>query len=258
MFEPTIGQFDLTGKVAFVTGAGRGIGRTIALGWAQAGADIACFDLDPETAEDTAVAVRVLGRKAVGLSGNVADADSVGGAVDQAHSELGGLHIALNNAGIAHQAPAEDLTPADWRRMIDVNLTGVFFAAQAEARHMLDEGGGAIVNLASMSGTIANRGLTQVHYNASKAGVKHLTASLAAEWATRGVRVNSLSPGYTETPMTQRPEVAPMRAQWEDQTPMGRLVQMSELVGPAIFLASDASSACTGIDLVADCGFVIW
>lgn len=250
--------FSLDGKVAFVTGAGRGIGRTIATGWAEAGADIACFDLDPDTAEDAADSIRAMGRRAIGVAGSVTDPESVAGAVKQAHDELGGLDIALNNAGIAHQAPAEDLTPQDWRRLIDVNLTGVFFAAQAEARLMLSAGGGAIVNIASMSGSISNRGLTQVHYNASKAGVKHLTASLAAEWAQRGIRVNSISPGYTETPMTQRPEVAHMRALWEDQTPMGRLVQMSELVGPAVFLASEASSACTGIDLVADCGFCIW
>ncbi len=251
-------QFDLVGKVAFVTGAGRGIGRTIAEGWADAGADIACFDLDSGTAEEAAQSIRAMGRRAVGLSGDVADPDSIAAAVEEAAQELGGLDIALNNAGIAHQAPAEDLRPDEWRRMIDVNLSGVFYAAQAEARLMLAAGAGSIVNIASMSGSIANRGLTQVHYNASKAGVRHLTTSLAAEWATRGVRVNALSPGYTETPMTQRAEVAAMRAGWEDQTPMNRLVQMSELVGPATFLASDASSACTGIDLVVDCGFVCW
>lgn len=250
--------FSLEDKVAFVTGAGRGIGLTIATGWAAAGAAIACFDLELDSAERAAESLRAAGGKAIGVAGNVTDAESLAAAVARTTSELGGLDIALNNAGIAHQAPAEELTAADWRRMIDVNLTGVFLAAQAEARIMLPNGGGSIVNIASMSGTIVNRGLVQAHYNASKAGVMHLTKSLAVEWAARGIRVNSISPGYTQTPMTERPEVASMRADWESQTPMGRMVQMSELVGPATFLASDAASACTGADLIVDCGFVCW
>ena len=165
------------------------------------------------------------------------------------------VHIALNNAGIAHSAPAEELTAGDWRRLIDVNLTGVFLTAQAEARVMLASGGGSIVNVASMSGTIVNRGLTQAHYNASKAGVMHLTKSLAVEWARRGIRVNSLSPGYTLTAMTERPEIAGLRSDWESQTPMGRMVRLSELVGPATFLASDASSYVTGEILMVDGGW---
>lgn len=251
-------MFSLENKVAFVTGAARGIGLAIATGWAEAGADIACFDLDQDNADRAAASIRQLGRKAIGIAGDVSDPGSVADAVALTARELGGLHIALNNAGIAHSAPAEDLKADDWRRMIDVNLTGVFLTAQAEARVMLANGGGSIVNIASMSGTIVNRGLTQAHYNTSKAGVMHLTKSLAVEWARRGVRVNSLSPGYTLTAMTQRPEIAAMRADWESQTPMGRMVELSELVGPATFLASDASSACTGIDLIVDCGFVCW
>lgn len=253
-----LSKFSLQGKVAFVTGAGRGIGQAIAVAWAQAGADVACFDLDQSNATETAERVRELGREAVAVAGDVTDEASVADAVAQTVSELGGLHVALNNAGIAHQAPAEHLTAAEWRRMIDVNLTGVFLCAQAEARVMLGAEGGSIVNTASMSGSIANRGLTQAHYNSAKAGVMHLTKSLAVEWATRGIRVNSLSPGYTLTPMTERAEVAPLRAHWEDQTPMARMVQLDELTGPATFLASEAASACTGIDLVVDGGFVCW
>jgi len=253
-----LASFSLKGKTAFVTGAGRGIGATIATGWAEAGASVACFDLDGDSAEHTAEQLRGLGGKAIGIRGDVTDADSVSAAVERTVAELGGLDIALNNAGIAHQAPAEELAPADWRRMIDTNLTGVFLCAQAEAQVMLRGAGGSIVNLASMSGTIVNRGLTQAHYNSAKAGVMHLTKSLAVEWAQRGIRVNSVSPGYTLTPMTRRPEVACAKAEWEDQTPMKRMVEMAELVGPAVFLASDASSACTGLDLIADCGFVCW
>ncbi|MFE3413418.1 SDR family oxidoreductase [Streptomyces mirabilis] len=251
-------SFSLEGKVAFVTGAGRGIGATIAEGWAACGAHVACLDIDGEAAERTARTVRALDVKAIAIEGDVAEPRSVGEAVDRTARELGGPHIALNNAGIAHQSPAEDLEPADWRRMIEVNLNGVFFCAQTEARVMMRNGGGSIVNLASMSGRIVNRGLEQAHYNTAKAGVVHLTRCLAVEWAGRGVRVNSLSPGYTMTPMTARPEVAGARAKWESQTPMGRMVRAEELIGPAVFLASDASSACTGTDLVADCGFTCW
>jgi len=123
---------------------------------------------------------------------------------------------------------------------------------------MLGNGGGAIVNIASMSGTIVNRGLTQVHYNASKAGVIHLSKSLAMEWAGRGIRVNAISPGYTATPMNTRPEVAEQVQQFERDTPMGRMAAPEEMVGPAVFLLSEAASFCTGVDLLVDGGFVCW
>jgi NAD(P)-dependent dehydrogenase (short-subunit alcohol dehydrogenase family) len=123
---------------------------------------------------------------------------------------------------------------------------------------MLLHGGGSIVNIASMSGVIINRGLTQAHYNTSKAGVIHLTKSLAMEWVGRGIRVNSISPGYTATPMNTRPEVAEQVKQFESETPMARMATVGEMVGPAIFLASDAASYCTGVDLLVDGGFVCW
>ena len=254
----TLDLFSLGDRVALVTGAGRGIGATIAAGWARAGAAIACLDRDGDAAEATATTLRDARATAISLRADVTDADSVRAAVDRTVTELGGLHIALNNAGIGHEAPAEDLDRPNWRRMIDVNLTGVFLCAQAEARVMLAAGDGAIVNITSMSGTIANRGVCQAHYNTAKAGVRHLTTSLAAKWAARGVRVNSLSPGYTLTAMTQEARDRGAGAEWEAQTPMGRLVRPEELVGPATFLASAASSACTGVDLLVDCGFTCW
>ncbi|HEY9347882.1 MAG TPA: SDR family oxidoreductase, partial [Inquilinus sp.] len=140
----------------------------------------------------------------------------------------------------------------------DVNLTGVFLSAQAEARVMLPRQRGSIVNIASMSGSIVNRGLLQAHYNTSKAGVIHLTKSLAMEWADRGLRVNAISPGYTLTPMNLRPEVAEQRKIFERDTPLGRMATVDELVGPAVFLASAAASFCTGVDLIVDGGFVCW
>lgn len=250
--------FSLSGRVALVTGAGRGIGATIATAWARAGADVACLDLDPSSAEATADQVRATGRRAVAIGCDVTDADAVADAVARTVAELGGLHVALNNAGVAGHAPAELMGPADWRRMVDVDLTSVFLCAQAEARVMLPAGVGSIVNTASMSATIVNRGQDQAHYNAAKAGVVHLTRSLAVEWAARGVRVNCISPGYTLTAMTDGPELADRRAVWAGETPMGRMVDVEELTGPALFLASDAASAVTGVDLLVDCGYTCW
>ena len=164
----------------------------------------------------------------------------------------------MNSAGIANAAPAEQMPLAQWQRVIDVDLTGVFLACQAEGRAMIDSGGGAIVNIASMSGTIVNRGLLQAHYNSAKAAVIQLSRSLAMEWTTHGIRVNSISPGYTATPMNTRPEVADQVRQFESETPMGRMASVDELVGPAIFLLSDAASFCTGADLIVDGGFTCW
>lgn len=145
-----------------------------------------------------------------------------------------------------------------WQNMIDINLTGLFLSCQAEANAMLAHGSGSIVNIASMSGVIVNRGLKQVHYNTSKAGVIHLTKSMAMEWVDRGIRVNSISPGYTATPMNTRPEMIHQTKLFEEQTPMARMASVDEMVGPAIFLASPASSYCTGIDLLVDGGFCCW
>jgi NAD(P)-dependent dehydrogenase (short-subunit alcohol dehydrogenase family) len=145
-----------------------------------------------------------------------------------------------------------------WRHLIDINLTGVFLCCQAEAGRMLDHGSGAIVNIASMSATIANSGLWQAHYNASKAGVKHLTTTLATEWASRGIRVNSLSPGYIKTPMTSGPEWEEKLAEFAKDTPLGRIGIPDDLIGPTVFLLSDAAGFCVGTNLVADGGFTAW
>ena len=254
----TLPSFRLDDRVALVTGAASGIGRAIAVGLAEAGAAVGCVDLEGSDLAGSVAAIEDAGRRAVAVAADVTDAASVGAAVDAVEAELGPLRLAVNSAGIANAAPAEEMPVEQFRRVVDVNVTGVFLSAQAEGRALLRNGGGAIVNIASMSGTIVNRGLLQAHYNASKAAVVHMSKSLAMEWAARGVRVNSISPGYTATPMNLRPEVAEQVKQFEADTPLGRMADPGELVGPAVFLLGDAASFCTGIDLLVDGGFVCW
>ncbi len=251
--------FDLTGSVAIVTGAGSGIGQRIATGLAQCGAKVACLDRRVDGGlESTVKLIENEGGAAIALMADVTERDSLEGAVAQTEKNLGALGIAVNAAGIANANPAEDMSEDQYQTLMDVNLKGIFFSCQAEAKAMLRHGKGSIINIASMSGVIANRGLQQCHYNASKAGVIHMGKSMAMEWVTGGVRVNSISPGYTATPMNTRPEMVHQTKQFEEQTPMGRMASVNEMVGPAVFLASDASSYCTGVDLLVDGGFCCW
>ena len=251
-------DFRLDDRVALVTGAASGIGRGVALGLAASGADVACFDLAGPALDDVVAEIAATGRRALAVPGDVTDPDALAEAVRRTESDLGPLTLAVNSAGIANAAPAEEMALEQWQRVVDVDYTGVFLSCQAEARVMLPRRRGAIVNIASMSGSIVNRGLLQAHYNSAKAGVVHLSRSLAMEWADRGVRVNAISPGYTATPMNTRPEVAEQVRRFEADTPLGRMARVDELVGPAVFLLSDAASFCTGVDLLVDGGFTCW
>lgn len=251
--------FSLDGDVALVTGAGSGIGQAIAIGLAQAGADVALFDL-PSSAGlgDTLAAVKAAGRRGLVVEGSVTSEGDLAGAVESTERALGALSVAVNSAGIANAVPAEEMPRERWQHMIDVNLTGIFLSCQAEARVMIPRGKGSIVNIASMSGSIVNRGLLQAHYNTSKAGVIHLSKSLAMEWVGHGLRVNAISPGYTLSPMNKRPEVAEQLKIFEAETPMARIATVEEMVGPAVFLSSRAASFVTGHDLLVDGGFTAW
>lgn len=251
--------FNLQNEVAFVTGAGSGIGQRIAIGLAEAGASVACFDLKGSTGlEVTTQRIMELGCKAIAIEGDVTSGDDLTAAIAEVESKLGALSVAVNAAGIANAIAAEEMPIDRFQHLMKVNLEGVFLSCQAEGRAMLKHGRGSIINIASMSGSIVNRGLLQAHYNSSKAGVIHLSKSLAMEWCERGIRVNSISPGYTLTPMNLRPEVAEQRKIFERDTPIGRMATVDEMAGPAIFLASRAASFVTGIDLLVDGGFVCW
>ena len=182
--------------------------------------------------------------------------------VDAILHKWGKLTIGVNNAGIGQWIAAETMPEADWDRMINVNLKGVFLCCQAEARVMLTAGYGKIINMASMSGHIANTPQNQAHYNASKAGVLHLTRSLAAEWAPRGLLVNTISAGYTRTQLVedllQTPIGQEMLPQWLALTPMGRMGEVTDLQGAVVYLASAASDFMTGSDVNIDGGYCAW
>ena len=251
--------FDLSGNIALVTGAGSGIGQRIAMGLAQCGADVALVDRRSDDGlATTAEFIARAGRRSVSISADVTDSNALETAVQQTEADLGQLSLAVNAAGIANASPAEEMAESQFQTMMDINLKGVFLSCQAEARAMLKNGRGSIINIASMSGVIVNRGLNQCHYNASKAGVIHMSKSMAMEWVGRGVRVNSISPGYTATPMNTRPEMVHQTKLFEEQTPMQRMANVDEMVGPAVFLLSNAASFVTGVDLLVDGGFCCW
>ena len=251
-----IDSFKLTDKVAFVTGGGRGIGKVCALGLAEAGAHVAVVDLLRDEAETTAEEVRGLGRRAAAICCDVTQPLAVKDMVDRVVAVLGGLDIAFNNAGICIHEPAEEMSDESWLNVVDVDLNAVFFCARAAGKVMIAGGGGCIINTASMSGQIVNRPQPQCAYNAAKAGVIQLTKSLATEWASHGIRVNCISPGYTGTEMTM--QVKKMHPDWIADSPMRRLAEPDEIKGAVVFLASPAASFVTGHDLVIDGAFTCW
>ena len=250
-------RFSLVNRTALITGGGRGIGAALAHALAEAGADVAVADLDLASAEQTAESLTSMGVQSLALAVDVTKAEQVIQMVDSVMSAWGHLDVAVNSAGIANRSPAEDLTEDAWDAVVGVDLKGIYLCTREEGKAMLAGGSGSIINIASMSGRIVNRPQLHSHYNAAKAGVIQYSRSCAAEWANRGVRVNTISPGHTITPMTEKavPEMGPI---WAANTPMGRLATPDDLVGAAVFLASAASAYITGHDLVVDGGYTVW
>ncbi|MEE6177334.1 SDR family oxidoreductase [Mycobacterium sp. 050134] len=247
--------FDLRGKTALVTGASSGIGKQVARAYLEAGAQVAVaarhFDALEGVSRELADAgaARVLPVRC-----DVTRPDEVTGMVDRVTAELGGVDIAVCNAGIIAAEGMLDISPEEFQRIQSTNVNGVFLTAQAAARAMVGQGrGGVIINTASMSGHIINAPQRVGHYCTSKAAVIHLTKAMAVELAPHRIRVNSVSPGYIRTELVE--PLAEFHAQWEPKIPMGRLGRPEELVGLYLYLASDASSYMTGSDLVIDGGY---
>jgi len=245
--------FDLSGKVAVVTGANTGIGQAIALALAQAGADVAAVGRTP--AEETVAKARALGRKAEFVSADLSTIEPVQRVVDETIAKLGRFDILVNNAGIIRRADAVDFTEEDWDAVIDTNLKSVFFLAQAAGRHMIAQGSGKIINIASM--LTFQGGIRVPSYTASKSGVGGLTKLLANEWAAKGVQVNAIAPGYIATNNTAalQADEARNRAILE-RIPAARWGDPADLGGAAIFLASAASNYVNGHILAVDGGWL--
>lgn len=249
-------MFSLEGKVVVITGGAQGIGEEVAKHIAAVGADIVILDRQEEKAQITADAIaKEFNCRAIAIGVDVTKPEEVDAAIARADKEMGKLDLLFNNAGIVLHKAAIDVTPDEWLNVINVNLNGIFFVARAFGKYLIDhKRTGAIVNTGSMSGSIVNFPQEQASYNSSKAGVIHLTKSLAIEWAEKGVRVNCISPGYMYTALTSF-----VRQDWQDiwnnATPFKRMGTPSELAGAVIYLLSDSASYTTGCEIKIDGGY---
>lgn len=250
-------SFRIEGKKALVTGAGRGIGRALAVGLAEAGADVALVARTREQLEETAELVRSAGQAALVLPADIRDPEQVRSAVDAAYEWGGKLDVLVNNAGMNIRSQALDVTDEEWETIFQTNLKSAFLFSQAAGRHMKEQGSGRIINIASVAGQVALR--TGVVYGSTKAAMMQMTKILALEWGKFGINVNAIGPWYFKTPLTEK-----LLADEEylndilSRTPLKRVGELEDLVGPAVFLASDAAAYITGQTLFVDGGMTIF
>ena len=248
-------MFDVSGKVALITGASRGIGLALARGFAEAGAIVAGNASSNERLQQAVAELSGAGLKMHPIPFDVTDTKAVQAGVAQVEAELGPIDILVNNAGITRRSLVTEMTQQDWDAVLKVNLTAAMFVAQQVGRGMTQRGHGKVINICSLASSVARR--TTAAYSATKAGLKLLTQVMAVEWAPFNVQVNGIAPGFFETDMTSRLAKDPELSAWvTDRTPAGRWGDTSELVGPVLFLASSASSYVTGHLLAVDGGYV--
>jgi 2-deoxy-D-gluconate 3-dehydrogenase len=246
-------MFDLTGRVALVTGANTGLGQGIALALAEAGADIAAAGIVP--ADDTGAKVKALGRKFINIEANLGTIEPVGRIVEETLSGLGGLDILVNNAGLIRRQDAVDFSEKDWDDVMNVNIKGAFFMAQAAGRHMIERGRGKIINIASMLSF--QGGIRVPSYTASKSGIAGITRLLANEWAHKGLNINAIAPGYMATDNTAQIRADETREKAIlDRIPAGRWGLPADLGGTAVFLAAPASDYVNGAVIPVDGGWL--
>jgi NAD(P)-dependent dehydrogenase (short-subunit alcohol dehydrogenase family) len=252
-----LSRFDLTSKVALITGGGRGLGRTFATALASAGADVAVAGRTRSDLDATVAAVNACGRKSLCITADVTDPEQVESMLAATVERFGHVDILVNNAGINIRKPVLEYGLEDWDAVMSLNLRGYFMVAKAVGRHMVERGYGRVINVTSILGAI---GLpNQAAYASSKGAITQLTKVMAIEWARSGVTVNCIAPTYFETDLTRPLYQDPERKSFiEDRTPMGRWGQPEELAGAIIFLASDASGFITGQSLVVDGGWLAW
>ncbi|MCP4397642.1 MAG: glucose 1-dehydrogenase [bacterium] len=252
-------KFSLAGQLGIVTGGGQGLGKAFCLAYADVGADIVIADINPETGPGTVEEIQAKGRRATFIETDVRKRASIRAMVEKTVTQFGKIDFLMNDAGIVIWDEAERVKEEDWMKVMDINLNGLFYCCQEVGKRMIEQGGGRIINIASMSGSIVNRPQYQASYNTSKAAVIHLTKSLAAEWAKYNIRVNSISPGYMEgplaAPLLDDPNYGPV---WMDAIPMHRPGKPEELCPVAVLLASEASSYMTGTNVVIDGGYTTW
>ena len=250
--------FSLSGQVAVVTGASSGLGVTFAKALAEAGADLVLLARRRDRLQTLAAEIEASGRRALPIECDVVDEAGVEAAVAQTLEVFGRVDVLVNNAGISKTMPAEDESAEEFRRVIDVNLTGVFLCARAFGKPMLEAGSGRIINIASMLGLVASAPINQASYVAAKAGVVNLTRELAAQWARRGVRVNALAPGYFPSEMAAEMfEDEKSSAFLRRRAALGRGGDPAELIPPLLLLASSSNGYMTGETLVVDGGWTI-
>ncbi|KAI8975648.1 hypothetical protein BDF20DRAFT_879872 [Mycotypha africana] len=256
--NPTLPEFSLKGKVAVVTGGGRGLGLDMSKALAESGASVAIMYVSSDKTKDTAAQIaKDYNVTCKAYKADIVNAEEVQKAIDQIHQDFGAIDVLVANAGINSGGPAEKLDLKDWQNVMDVNVNGVFYTIRAAAKYMLEKGSGSVIITSSISGHVANRPQLQCAYNTSKGATTMMAKTLAYEWASKGIRVNALCPGYMRTDLLNA--TFKENPEWEDiwckLTPMGRIGEAKELRGAIVFLASDASSYVTGTELFVDGGY---